>query len=157
MTNDALRASPTLYDFLRGRELFRSRVYQDLGKGHGTWTIGYGHTAGVSAHSGPISLAQAEAFLHADVAIYEAVVRKVQRPLNQQQYDALISFTFNVGVNGFATSTLLRLLNAGDYAGAASQMPRWVQSDGKVVAELIRRRAVERAWFEGHVPVPVHA
>jgi lysozyme len=151
--NDAMRASRTLYDFLRGRELFRSRVYQDLGKGHGTWTIGYGHTAGVTAHSGPISLAQAEALLHTDVAIYEAAVRKTKRPLNQQQYDALVSFTFNVGVEGFLTSTLLEVLNGGDYAGAAAQMLRWVQSGGKVVAELSRRRAVEKAWFEGHAPV----
>jgi lysozyme len=68
-------------------------------------------------------------------------------PLNQNQFDALVSFTENEGATSFEESTLLRLLNAGDYAGAAAQFDRWVYQKGRVLPGLVDRRQQEAALF----------
>lgn len=67
--------------------------------------------------------------------------------LNGNQFGALTSFTYNLGVNSLKTSTLLRLLNQGDYAGAAAQFPRWDKDGEQVVEGLLRRREAEKALF----------
>jgi lysozyme len=80
----------------------------------------------------------------------------VKVPLTQSQFDALVLFVYNVGpgdpyvlppIDGFLTSTLLRKLNAGDYAGAALQFPRWNKSNGQVQGGLVKRRKLEQSWF----------
>lgn len=111
------------------------------------WTIGYGHTAGV--RQGDVIIeAQADAFLRHDLAASElAVGRRVTALLNQNQFDALVSFTFNLGAGNLSRSTLLKKLNAGDYAGAAEEFLRWNRAGGKPLAGLSRRRAAERALF----------
>lgn len=113
----------------------------------GVLTIGWGHTAGV--YRGQlITRAQAEQLLRADVAIAEeAVNRLVKTPLIDNQFDALVSLTFNIGTGAFGASTLLRLLNAGDLAGAAAQFDRWVNGDKGPLPGLVARRAEERALF----------
>jgi lysozyme len=68
-------------------------------------------------------------------------------PLTQGQFDALSSFTFNLGARRLAESTLLTLLNKGDYHGAAAQFARWVRADGKILDGLVRRRAAEAKLF----------
>ena len=114
----------------------------------GVPTIGYGHTAGV-AMGQTITQQQADDYLRRDVRMFErAVERLVKVPLTQGQFDALVSFAFNLGEGALAQSTLLRLLNAGDYAGAAAQFDRWNKSGGRVLPGLVRRRAAERALFE---------
>ena len=114
----------------------------------GVPTIGYGHTAGV-AMGQTITQQQADDYLRRDVRQFErAVARLVSVPLTQGQFDALVSFAFNLGEGALAQSTLLRLLNAGDYAGAAAQFDRWNKADGRVLPGLVRRRAAERALFE---------
>lgn len=113
----------------------------------GVWTIGYGHTRGVRPGD-IIDEAQAGIFLRRDVAASEStVMRFVTVVLNQHQFDALVSFVFNLGSGNFAASTLLRKLNAGDYAGAADEFPRWVHAGGKSLPGLVRRRAAERTLF----------
>jgi lysozyme len=113
--------------------------------GTGVLTIGYGHTDGVSAGE-TISMTQAIAFLHADLASAEAdVSRLVEIQLRPNQFSALVSFQFNTGALG--GSTLLALLNQGDTAGAAGQFARWDQAGGAVLEGLQRRRAAERALF----------
>ena len=83
-----------------------------------------------------------------DLAKYEAAVRsKVTVPLTDNQFGALVSFTFNVGPANFNKSTLLRKLNAGDYKGAAAELPKWRHAAGRVLNGLIRRRAAEQALF----------
>lgn len=111
------------------------------------WTIGYGHTTGVSAND-VITEEDALFFLRQDVAETErAVSQYVHVPLTQNQFDALVSFVLNVGVGNFRTSTLLKKLNAGDDGGAAREFERWIHSGGKTLSGLVRRREAERALF----------
>ena len=120
-------------------------AYRDVG---GVWTIGYGHTRGVT--DGLTCLqAQADAWLAEDIAPAEqGVTRLVQVPLVQGQFDALVSFAFNCGVAALAASTLLRKLNAQDCCGAADEFPRWVRdAQGNVEPGLVSRRTKERALF----------
>lgn len=114
-------------------------------------TIGYGHTQGVEEGM-TITEAQAEEFLREDLANAEAAVSSdiVQVSLNENQFSALVSFTFNIGSQAFADSTLLRLLNQGDFQGAADQFPVWNKGDdNQELAGLTRRRKAERALFLG--------
>lgn len=116
----------------------------------GVLTIGWGHT-GVDVLEGlVISQARADELLLRDLRRFEVgVVNAVAVPLNQSQFDALVAFTFNLGLGAFAKSTMLRLLNARDYAGAANQFPRWNRAGGQVLRGLTRRRHAERALFLG--------
>ncbi|MBF2035158.1 MAG: lysozyme [Leptolyngbyaceae cyanobacterium T60_A2020_046] len=125
------------------------RAYQDS---VGVWTIGYGHTS----MAGPptvtpgmtITEAEAEAILRRDLGKFEAGVRDlVKVPLNSNQFSALVSFSFNVGLGALGGSTMLRKLNAGDYAGAANEFPRWVRAGGQTLPGLVRRRNAEQALF----------
>ena len=118
----------------------------------GVPSIGYGHTR--TAKMGQsITQERAEELLREDVARFEAAVsRLVTVPLSQGQFDALVSFAFNLGAKALEKSTLLRLLNAGDYYGAAAQFDRWVYASGKKLSGLVKRRAAERALFEGKTP-----
>lgn len=113
------------------------------------WTIGYGHTQGVR-RGDRCTREQALAWLREDLADSEAAVaRLVQGPLAAHEFDALVSFTFNLGAGNLARSTLLRRLNAGDRAGAAAEFARWNRGADGVLPGLVRRRAAERALFEG--------
>lgn len=114
----------------------------------GVWTIGYGHTKGV-AEGMTCTQAQAEQWLTEDVAGAEdSVARLVHIALSQQEFDALVDFTFNLGVGNFASSTLLKKLNARDIEGAAGEFEKWDRAGGQVVAGLLRRRQAERALFQ---------
>ncbi|MBB3265779.1 GH24 family phage-related lysozyme (muramidase) [Azospirillum sp. OGB3] len=118
----------------------------------GVPTVGYGHTAGVKMGQTITSL-QAEVFLRADMADAAAAVDKlVKVPLPDRQRGALASFVFNLGAGALQSSTLLRLLNQGDYAGAAAEFSKWVYAtvNGKKVQldGLKKRRAAEKALFE---------
>lgn len=113
----------------------------------GVWTIGYGHTNGVYAGQS-ISQAQAEAFLQSDMAEFEgAVMSRVKVPITQNMFDALVSFSFNVGAGALGSSDLLKKLNAGDYTGAANEFGRWVYGGGQQLPGLVRRRAAEKKLF----------
>ncbi len=117
------------------------------------WTIGYGHTAAagppVPAAGMTITAGEADAILARDLSRFEAAVaRLVTVPLSQGEFDALVSFAFNVGEGALGRSTLLKKLNAGDRAGAAAEFGRWNKAGGRVLAGLTRRRAEERAMFE---------
>ena len=114
----------------------------------GVWTIGYGHTADVK-EGDSIDQEAAEAFLIEDLEKFEqAVTRLVEVPLTQQQFDALVSWTFNLGAGNLAESTLLRKLNNYQYAEVPEQMMRWVRAGGQVLEGLVRRRAAEAALFQ---------
>ncbi|ELN9580822.1 lysozyme [Enterobacter kobei] len=124
-------------------------AYQDS---VGVWTIGYGWTQPVDGkpiRAGmTIKQETAERLLKTGLVSYESdVSRLVKVGLTQGQFDALVSFTYNLGSKSLSTSTLLRKLNAGDYAGAADEFLRWNKAGGKVLNGLTRRREAERALF----------
>ncbi|MEB2870302.1 lysozyme [Pseudomonas rhizosphaerae] len=134
---------------IKSAEGLRLKAYPDPGTGGLPWTIGYGSTSGVTRNM-VITEAQAEQMLAEDLVRFERIVeRALCVPVNQGQFDALVSFTYNVGEGNFTKSTLLRKLNAGDTAGAAEQFSRWVHAGGKVLPGLVTRRAAERAIFLG--------
>lgn len=130
-----------LIERFEGRKL---SAYQD---GGGVWTIGVGHTRGVTR--GQVATeAQVDAWFAQDIASTVAGVRAaVKTPLNQNQFDALVSLAFNIGVGAFTESTLLRKLNAGDYQGAQLQFLRWNMDNGKFVQGLANRRRAEADLF----------
>lgn len=113
----------------------------------GIWTIGIGHTKDVK-EGDKITDSQALDLLREDVKWVEnAINDHVKVKINQNQFDALSAFIFNVGAGAFSLSTLLKKLNAGDYEGAANEFPRWNKANGKELPGLTRRRAAEKALF----------
>jgi lysozyme len=135
---------------IKQQEGFRSRTYLDVA---GFPTIGYGHRL-IHPDSFPdgIDDAQATEILAADVRDAEqAVGRLVKVTLTQGQFDALVDFCFNLGSGRLASSTLLKLLNAGRYAEAAEQLLRWDQAGGKECPALKARREAELALWQGKV------
>lgn len=134
-------------DVVREFEGLRLEAYLDTG---GVWTIGYGHTGEEVRRGLTIGLAQAETWLTEDLREAEGYVSKlVKVGLTQNQFDALVSFVYNIGGTAFGYSTLLRKLNAGDYEGAANQLLRWNKDNGKVIGGLTNRRKKERELFLG--------
>lgn len=141
-----MRTSQRGLSLIKSFEGLRLQAYQDA---VGVWTIGYGATRGVKAGMS-ITKEQAERMLLNDVRRFEPEIeRLITAPLSQSQWDALTSFTYNLGAANLESSTLRRLLNAGDYTGAAEQFPRWNKAGGKVLPGLVRRRAEERELFLG--------
>ncbi|SEN18587.1 lysozyme [Pseudomonas sp. ok272] len=139
-----MRASQKGVSLIKSFEGLRLKSYQDS---VGVWTIGYGTTRGIGPNM-TITNAQAERMFSNDIARFEPELdRLVNVLLNQNQWDALISFTYNLGAANLGSSTLLRLLNAGDYTGAAAQFPRWNKAGGQVLAGLNKRRAAEQQMF----------
>lgn len=136
--------SQTGINLIKSFEGLRLTAYQDS---VGVWTIGYGHTSGVYAGM-TITEAQAEAFLKSDLKTSEnAVNSKVTYAIKQHQFDALVSFTFNLGSGNFGSSTLLKKLNQGDINGAADEFGKWIYAGGQVLEGLVRRRAAEKELF----------
>ena len=116
------------------------------------WTIGIGTTIypnGVKVKKGDkCTLEQAHEYLAHDMIEFEKTVNdSVKVPLSQNQFDALVSLTYNIGSAAFKNSTLLKKLNAKDFTGAADQFLVWNRGGGKVLKGLVRRREAERALF----------
>jgi lysozyme len=113
------------------------------------WTIGYGHTRSVR-RGDTCTEEQATEWLREDLKSAEdAIKHLVDVMLTQNQFDALASFVFNIGASAFGSSTLLRLLNKWDYAGAAEQFKRWNRGADGPLPGLVIRRAAERDLFLG--------
>ena len=131
-------------DLIKSWEGFRADAYRCPA---GVWTIGYGHTLDVNPGS-TLSLKQGELLLLKDLRRYEQAVNNyVTVPLYQNQFDALVSFCFNVGTSAFKNSTLLRLLNQKQYTAAAKQLLRWTTGGGRVLPGLVKRRKAEFDLF----------
>jgi lysozyme len=114
----------------------------------GVLTIGYGHTGSDVKEYTIISQQQAEHYLKNDIIIHSNnVSRLVKRPLTQNQFDALVSFEYNVGYGNFASSTMLKLLNKGNYKAASEQFDRWVYANKKKLQGLVKRRKAEKELF----------
>ena len=115
----------------------------------GVWTIGYGHTKGVK-EGDVIDQEAAEAYLIEDLEEFEGYVDKlVEIGLKQNEFDALVSWTFNLGPKNLEESTLLNRVNYGPLSDVPTQIKRWNRAGGKVLAGLVKRRAAEAALWEG--------
>lgn len=137
---------------IKASEGLRLKAYPDPGSKDGKpVTIGYGTTR---INGNPIKLGtvitekQAEAYLAADLQVFaKRVASLIKVKLSDNQFGALVSFAYNIGLEAFKNSTLLRKLNAGDYKAVPIQMRRWNKNDGKVMQGLINRRESEiRLW-----------
>lgn len=146
-----MQASDAVIELIKQFEGLRLKPYLC---GSGRPTIGWGHTEGVTMQTPPITVEKAKELLRQDMPRYEKGINDAVRgELQQHEFDALVSFVFNVGVSAFRTSTLLRHLNDGDRAGAAAEFPKWNKKRvaGRLVVEpgLVARRLAERKLFEG--------
>lgn len=141
---DAMIYSKQGLDLTEGFEGFSLVPYQDS---VGVWTDGYGNTHNVVPGQ-PITQEKAEADLLRNVADAESTVnRLVHIALSQEEFDALVDFVFNLGIGNFASSTLLKKLNARDIQGAIDEFVKWDRAGGVEVAGLLRRRKAEAALF----------
>lgn len=119
--------------------------YKDIG---GVWTNGYGNTHNVIPNGPAITVEQAESDLQNNLqSSLNTINTLVKVPLTQNQTSALVDFVFNLGSGNFKSSTLLKLLNEGNYVGASGQFQYWNHDNGVVVAGLTRRRSAEETMF----------
>ncbi len=147
--NGNMDISENGYSIIREFEGFRSSAYKDTG---GVWTIGYGtirYPNGDKVKQGDTcTTSQAESWLKNDCKwVDDCLDSSIKVDVNQNQFDALASFVYNIGESAFKSSTLLVKLNSGDYTVAASQLDRWVNDNGKKIKGLVNRRAKEKSLF----------
>lgn len=140
-----MRASKEAIQLIKRFEGFSSSPYICAG---GKVTVGYGTTQisgkPINKYMEPISRQYAEELLMEDLKEFqEAIDRLVKAPLEQNQYDALLSLVYNIGIGAFKKSTLLRELNKGNYDKVPYELARWNKAGGKVLKGLTRRRAAE--------------
>jgi len=139
-----MKISDAGIDLIKSFEGCRLNAYIDA---VGIPTIGYGSTDDVKMGD-TLTQDEAEALLKQDLVRFEECINEyVDVDLNQNEYDALVCFAFNVGCNAVKNSTMLRLINAGDLIGAAQQFKRWDKAGGKPLAGLTRRRLAESKLF----------
>lgn len=134
---------------IREWEGFRGRAYRDA---VGVWTIGFGHTSMAGAPEvSPgleISRAQAEKILAHDVETFaRGIASAVTATLSGNEFSALVSFAYNVGLGNFRSSSVLKALNAGDRAAVPRRLQLWVKAGGRTLPGLVKRRAAEAALF----------
>ena len=141
-----MKTSKSGVNLIKSYEGLRLNAYKDSA---GKMTIGYGHLILPFEHlESGIKESRAERLLILDLAVAEdAINRMVHAPLTQNQFDALVSLIFNIGIGAFHKSTLRTLLNIGNMTGAADEFLRWNKADGKVFDGLIKRRHSERDLF----------
>lgn len=140
-----MKTSEEGLDHIEASEGIRYVAYLDTG---GVWTIGVGHTGPEVVKGLRATEEQVREWLVEDVEEAEdAVNRLVKVELNQNQFDMLVSFVFNVGEGQFKRSTMLRLLNKGDYEAAANEFPKWKFDNGKMIQGLLNRRLEEQKIF----------
>lgn len=147
----ALALSAAAFVGFLNHEGFRDEAYHATAdeKARGINTIGFGTTEGVK-QGDKIKVEDALVRALRDTAKFEGAIKRcVKVPLHQHEYDAYVSLAYNIGDGAFCGSTLVRKLNAGDYAGACAEISRWDKQSGQVLRGLTKRRAEERAKCEG--------
>ena len=139
-----MKASIDAYELIKQFEGLRLKAYHCPA---GIWTIGYGHTSGVSPNSF-ITIQEADEYLHRDVATIEMQLNKLNLILRQCQWDAIVSFVFNVGIGNFRSSTLLAKIRTNpDDNSIMDEFLRWVYANGKVMKGLQKRRLAEMKLY----------
>ena len=142
--DNEMETSQNGIELIKEFEGCRQVAYQDS---VGVWTIGYGHTK--TAYEGQLAIKKTcDKLLAEDIAEFEEYVNKlVKVPLTQNQFDALVVWTFNLGPTNLNESTMLRKLNEGDYGSVPDEMRRWNKAGGEVLNGLVRRRNAEAELF----------
>lgn len=139
-----MKASVDAYELIKQFEGLRLKAYLCPA---GIWTIGYGHTSGVSPNSF-ITIQEADEYLHRDVATIEMQLNKLNLILRQCQWDAIVSFVFNVGIGNFKSSTLLAKIRINPEDNSImDEFLRWVYANGKVMKGLQKRRLAEMKLY----------
>lgn len=146
-----MKTSQAGIDLIHSFESLRLKAYPDPGSKDGKpYTVGWGST-GSDIGAGTVwTKEKADQRFASDLSKFEqAVSLLVKVPLTQYQFDALVSFTYNLGIGSLKSSTLLKMLNEGDYSNAGLQLLRWTKNDGVEMAGLVRRRKAELKMFKG--------
>ena len=146
-----MKVSDKCVNMIKHHEGFVRKPYQDP---IGLWTVGVGHLIG-DGKSLPkewkgkvLSDEEVDELLFEDLERFEIGVERLTKVyLSQGQFDALVSFSFNVGLGNLQSSTLRAKLNRGDYEGASNEFPKWRRAGGKILPGLVKRRADEKALF----------
>ncbi len=138
-----MKLSENCVNLVASFEGFRGEAYKCPA---GVWTIGYGHTEEVKPGD-KITEQLAKSLLRSELQEFAVKVEKLLKKATQNQFDALVSFAYNVGVGAFASSTLLKKHNTGDYLAAQEQFLKWNRAAGKELAGLTRRRQHEAALY----------
>ena len=142
---DNLETSESMIAIIKKFEGLRLKAYKCPA---GVYTIGYGHTENVNADS-EISELMADQILRKDLQNFEQAINDLDLPLLQCEFDALVSFVFNIGIGNFNKSTLKKLLLQKKFFYAAKEFDKWVFAGGKKLPGLQSRRTKERKIFEG--------
>lgn len=134
-------------NLIKSYEALRLTAYPDPGTGGDPWTIGYGHTDGVS-QGDTCTIDQANQYLQDDLNQFiQGVTGLLTLELNDNQFSALVSFAFNCGLNNLKHSTLLREINASNFDNVTANFQMWDKAAGSIMAGLLRRRTAEAALF----------
>lgn len=145
-----MKVSEQCIKMIKHHEGVRTKPYQDP---IGLWTVGVGHLIEDGKKlpkewNRELTDEEVDALLYKDLERFEIGVKRLTKvALSQSQFDALVSFSFNVGLGNLQSSTLRSKLNREDYEGASNEFPKWRRAGGKILPGLVKRRADERALF----------
>ena len=145
-----MKVSDKCINTIKHHEGFVRKPYQDP---IGLWTVGVGHLIGDGKKlpkewNKEFTDEEVDNILCEDLERFEIGIQRLTKvSLTQSQFDALVSFSFNVGLGNFQSSTLRSKLNRGDYEGASNEFPKWRKAGGKILKGLVKRRADERNLF----------
>lgn len=134
-------------DIIRTCEGCRLKAYPDPGSGGDPWTIGYGHTGPDVKPGTIITQDEAEGLLIQDVRRFEQGVDRLAPVATDNQFSAMVSFAFNLGLGNLAESTLLRLHRDGKYQAAQAEFHHWVRAGNHIMPGLVRRRGLEAQLY----------
>lgn len=130
---------------IKDSEGLRLTAYPDPATGAAPWTICNGHTGPEVRPGLTVTREQCELWLRQDTAKHEGYVKNlIRRPIRQGEYDAMVSFSFNVGPTNLRNSTLLRKFNAGDRVGSCNEYPKWKYANKMILRGLVERRYTEQ-------------
>jgi len=120
-------------------------AYQDS---VGVWTIGFGHTKGVEEGQ-TCSIEDAESMLADEMDEYEGYINNmVKVELQQHEFDSLVAWVYNLGPTNLSESTMLKVLNGGQFDRVPDEMNRWTRAGGEILEGLVRRRQAESLMFQ---------
>ena len=145
MIRNKMKISEDGLELIKKFEGCETTAYQDS---VGVWTIGFGHTKGVEEGQ-PCSIEDAESMLANEMDEYEGYINNmVKVDLQQHEFDALVAWVYNLGPTNLGESTMLKVLNGGQFDRVPEEMNRWTRAGGKILEGLVRRRQAESLMFQ---------